>query len=115
MIVSMASNVCVDTRVLELLSRLGAKERKVLLKTLSEEQVRSVCECAFNLLRGNVPLRPHHKHRLGKFKEALRRLVKRGESLTNKRRYLVQKGGGAFLPLLLSAVLPLLLQKFTSG
>ena len=90
----------------KLLLSLTPKERKALLKVADKKRIRAVCECAFNLLRGNVRVKDKCKLRkLCKYKTALRRLVKRGESWAKKRKYLVQTGGGFLVPLLLSTVL----------
>lgn len=106
----MAYDACLKDA--ELLLKLTPKERKAILKVLDPKRVRSICECAYNLLRGNIrPCDKNKLRKLRKHKAALRRLVKRGESLVEKRRYLVQRGGGVLLPLLLSTVLQLALNK----
>lgn len=90
----------------KLLLALSPAERKAVLRVLDVKRVRSICECAYNLLRGNV--RPADGRKLAvlrRHKTTLRRLAKRGESLVRKRRYLVQRGGGFLLPLLLGTVL----------
>lgn len=87
------------------------------MKVLDAKRVKSICECAYNLLRGNVQPTPDQSklRKLKKYKGTLRRLAKRGESWVKKRRYLVQKGGAGFLvPLLLSTVLQTVLQAATS-
>lgn len=91
----------------KLLLSLSAEERKALLKVLNQKRVRLICECAHNLLRGNVKSFGKSKlQKLRKHKASLRRLARRGESWIRKRRFLVQKGGGGFLlPLLLSTIL----------
>lgn len=100
-----------DAALLTALIHATPKERKALLKVCENRRIRSVCECAYNVLRGNVRLSDKSKRSLRKHKEALRRLVKRGEGWTKKRKYLVQKGGGILLPLLLSTVLQSVLQR----
>lgn len=94
-----------DTALLTALIHATPKERKALLKVCDKSRIRSVCECAYNVLRGNVPLSTKTKGQLSKHKVALRRIVKRGECWGKKRKYLIQKGGGLWLPLLLSTVL----------
>jgi hypothetical protein len=97
-----------------LLKALTPKERKALLKTCGNDRIKSICECAYNVLRGNVPLSPKQKRQLRKHKQTLRRLVKRGECWSKKRQYLVQRGGGILIPLLLNAVLPTILRAVTT-
>lgn len=104
-----------DAALLTALIHATPKERKALLKAFDVSRIRSVCECAYNLLLGNIPLDHKCKNKLKKYKTPLRRLVKRGESWAKKRKYLVQQGGGFFLPLLLSTVLQVILNKAISG
>lgn len=94
-----------DRALLEALIHATPKERKALLKVCDISRIRSVCECAYNVLRGNVPLSDKSKNQLSKHKATIRRIVKRGEKWTKKRKYLVQHGGGIVIPLLLSTVL----------
>lgn len=110
----MGYSSCVEDA--KLLLALSPKERKALLKVLDTKRVQSICECAHNLLCGNISPRDKGKlQSLRKHKTALRRLAKRGESWIKKRKYLVQKGGGFLLPLLLSTVLQTALNVATNG
>lgn len=104
-----------DASLLTALIHATPKERKALLKVCSKSRIHSVCECAYNVLRGNVPLSSKSKAQLSKHKAALRRIVKRGECWEKKRKYLVQKGGGVFIPLLLGTVLQAVLNKVTGN
>lgn len=111
----MGYSTCVNDA--KLLLSLSPKERNALFKVLDTRRVRSICECAHNLLCGNI--RPCDKRKLDKLrkhKATLRRLAKRGESWIQKRRYLVQKGGGVgfLIPLLLSTVLQVALKNATN-
>ena len=111
---AMAYSDCVETA--KLLTRLTPAERKALLKSLDAKRVRAICECAYNLLRGNISPDKCKLQKLRKYKTALRRLAKRGESWVKKRKYLVQRGSGAafLIPLLLSTVLQAALNKVVS-
>lgn len=100
-----------DAALLTALVHATPKERKALLKVCDTRRIRSVCECAYNVLRGNVRLSEKSKRKLSKHKVALRRLVRRGEGWIKKRKFLIQKGGGILLPLLLSTVLQTVLQR----
>lgn len=110
-IIIMAQRIKKDAALLSALIHASPKERKALLKACENSRIRSVCEIAYNVLRGNIPLSDGRKRQLRKHKQTLRRLIKRGECWAKKRRYLVQRGGGFLLPLLLSAVLPTLVEK----
>lgn len=99
----------------QLLLTLTPVEIKALLKVLDVRRIRSICECAYNLLRGNIPVSDKRKlKKLRKYKALLRKLAARGESMIKKRRYLIQKGGGILLPLLLSTVVQAALQAVTN-
>lgn len=104
MVRSTSCNTC--AKDIQLFLSLSPKERKAVLKVCDNKRIRSICECAHNLLKGNVHVKDKNTlHKLSKYKSILRRLTKRGESWCKKRRYLVQRGGGFLLPLLLSTVL----------
>lgn len=102
-----------DRPLLEAIIHATPKERKALLKVCDTSRIRTVCECAYNLLRGNVPISKRRKQQLMKYKSTLRRIVKRGEGWPKKRKFLVQQGGGFVIPLLLSTVLQAVLNKVT--
>lgn len=89
-----------NSELLRALSRLGAKERAALLKVIGDKEIHCICECVFNTLKGKVPLSTNQKRRLSRHKNTLRKLVKSGESLSKKRKLLMQKGG-SLLPLIL--------------
>lgn len=99
-----------DRALLEALIHATPKERKALLKACDASRIHSICECAYNLLRGNIPLSEKERKQLSKHKSILRRIVKRGECWAKKRKYLVQQGGGVIIPLLLSTALQALTQ-----
>ena len=61
-----------------------------------------LCECALNVLNGNIPLKPADKKKLKKYKQNLRSLVNRKFSVQKKKKTLNQKGG--FLGALLTPV-----------
>ena len=100
-----------------LIKTKNAKLRKAILEHADPELIRALCECAHNILRGNVQMTQQENERLGKYRSKLRLLAsKRGLSVKQKRRKLQQTGG--FLPALLaplaaSVVIPLLRQLFS--
>lgn len=99
-----------NLKMLRVLALMKPKEIVEVLKAADKGLIQSVCECAHNLLRGNVKINSHKKGKLAKYKSILRRLVRKGESVKLKKKYLVQKGGGVLIPLLLSSVLQTILQ-----
>ena len=79
-----------------------------LIRNAPDEVIKSICNAAYNLTHGSVTLNPKQKSVFRKYKKAITTLVAPGPSIKHKRRVLVQQGGGFFLPLLLSTVLPLI-------
>lgn len=105
-------------KLLKLLKKAKQSQRKKLLETADKDLILCLCDCANNILKGNIRLKPKEKEKLRRHKTALRELTK-GKSasgLKKKRKLLVQKGG--FLPLLLSPILSVaggLLSSLISG
>lgn len=92
----------------EHLKLLGkAKNKAALLRKCPNSLIKCVCECALNLLKGNVPITPRQKNRLTPYKRTLRRLGNKKIPLFKKRRLLVQKGDG-FLSVLIPAAVSIL-------
>jgi hypothetical protein len=88
---------------LRLLHKAKPKVRKAMLKKYCNDNfVRCICECAANLLKGNVRLTPAQKTQLSRRKRLLRKLVLKKPSLKSKRK-IVQSGG--FLGALLGPII----------
>ncbi|KAL7289431.1 hypothetical protein TKK_0016627 [Trichogramma kaykai] len=106
---------CVNKRHAALLTALvhsDSKQRLALLKNADDSFVRCICECALNVLRGNVPVK--NKNRLRKHKSILRKLVtlKAGEKKRwAKKKRIILQTGGAFLPALIAPVLGALIAR----
>lgn len=79
------------------------QKRASLLKSAQKDLILCICDCANNILRGNVQLRSKDKKALKRHKRALRALAERRKGIETKRKLLVQKGG--FLPFLLAPIL----------
>ena len=98
---------------LKFLSVCDNKTCKQVIHSSDKDLVKCICECALNILQGNIPIsQKEKKSKLQKHKSDLRRLAS-DKPLTEKKR-IIQKGNG-FLPMLLGPVLaalgPLLLKK----
>jgi hypothetical protein len=80
---------------LRYLHSANLRKRKQLLQSASREEIKSLCECAFNILRKNVPLSPSHlaELRKPKVKRTVYQLVNKRIPLTQKRKVLIQAGG----------------------
>ena len=76
------------------------KFRKKLLHHADPELVKCVGHCASNVLNGTLPITKMEKNKLKKYKRVLRRL----KSSKNKKRVIVQSGGGFLLGLIPAVV-----------
>lgn len=95
--------------VLQALCHLSSKQRVAILKKADPKLVRCICECALNILRGNVALKLPYKRRLKRYAGILRRLADKNNSWKNKKRLIIQRGG--FLPLLLAPIVGTVLSR----
>lgn len=92
----------------EHLKLLGkCKNKRALLRKCPNSIIKSVSECALNLLKGNIPLTKRQKNCLAQHKRTLRKLGDKKVPLFKKRRILVQKGEG-FLSVLIPAAVSIL-------
>ena len=85
---------------------------KAIIQNAEPDLIKCLCECAMNILKGNVSITPGQKRKLAHHKTHLRNLVKRQVSLSKKKKVL-QKGG--FLPALLAPILGTVLPALGSG
>ncbi len=94
---------------LKVLTKAKPKMCKCIIEGADKDLVDTLCECAQNVLYGNVPLTQSQKTKLSRHKQHLRQLVKKGQSQKAKKNIL-QKGGflGALLgPLVGSLIAPI--------
>ena len=91
---------------LQVLKEAMPKLRKAIVSNCNKDLLNSICECALNVLNGNIRISDCTKRKLRKFRTSLRSLVDKRLPLVSKRRVIQQRGG--FLLPLLSAVLPAL-------
>lgn len=91
---------------LRVLHKSSPRVRKSLTKkNCSPEFIKCICECAKNILAGNVSLSPEHKRRLKRHKHSLRKLTLKKTPLKTKKK-IVQTGG--FLGALLGPIVKIL-------
>lgn len=91
--------------VLRALAAVNPKTRKALLQGADKDLIFSLCEIALNFLSGQIPVSPANKQKLAKYKNQIRSLAQKGGSWRQKKE-IVQRGGGAFIPILLSLLGP---------
>jgi hypothetical protein len=95
------------------------KNRKLYLKTLlkcspcerkshvlhdRDSNIKFICECALNVLKGNIPITPSQKRALARYKDSLRKLANKRSKIKYKRSLLSQTGNGFWLALLPAAI-----------
>lgn len=114
----MSSNVRRHLPLLEFLRVAPPKIVKVILKNADDNLISSICEISLNLCKGNIKCSNKKSYnKIKKFRSSLHKLAKarkHQKHLKNERSVLYQKGG-AFLPVLLTSVLPALYSYFAQN
>ena len=105
MIIFINESLAKKRPTLRLLHKAPEWLQKHILDKASSELIRCFCDCAHNVLQGNVSLSHRHKQKLKAHKSKLRKLAVCKVAL-KKKQIIIQKGG--FLPLLLSALAPVI-------
>ena len=83
--------------------------RNDILKNCENDLIHIICDCVYNMEKGNVPgLTQEKVNKLARHKTSLIKLSKK-VTIKEKRKILIQKGVG-FLPFLLPLVAPLIAQ-----
>ena len=80
-----------------------AKLSRAIIANANKDFICALCECAHNILKGNVHLNTSQKAKLRRYKRNLRVLSDKQPGVTKKRKVL-QTGGGAFLTALLASL-----------
>ena len=95
---------------LHVLAKGSDKQRQGIIQGANKELITCLCECALNILNGNVHLKPADRKRLTKYKRHIRVLDDKRVGVQRKKKVLRQKGGflGALLTPVLSALVGLL-------
>src|SRR5882757_10664510 len=103
----MTDRVKANRHFLKYISHCGASQRKALLRSAAPDEIRSLCECVINAYSKTVPLPQSVKEKLKPFKKSLISIGKSPRRMTTRsRKRLLSQRGGAFLPILLSSLLP---------
>ena len=104
----MSARVKRNALCLHLLTKADGKLIKAVIANGKGELVDSLCECAHNILKGNVALKATHKAKLRRYRGLMRSLVKR--KVAKNKRKILQTGGfvsALLAPLATSVILPL--------
>ena len=97
----MSKHVKDNLPYLQVLVKSKPKLRKLLIEHGPVSMITSICECALNLLKGDIPLTPRQKRRLVWYKTHLRGLASKKVPQMRKKQFLNQKGGNLLTALLL--------------
>ena len=85
-------------------------EKEQLLKHARAEIINAICDCAKNILLGNIDITSNEKKRLQPKKNVLRKLADRKTKFKDRKKLLVQNGSG-----LLTALLAPVITTLASG
>ena len=92
---------------LELLASTNPMQQRALLVTATPSQIHSICECVINMLYGTIPLDERVRRSMIPHRDYLYALADSTFPYADRKKLLVQKGGG-FLDQLLPVILPAL-------
>lgn len=110
----MSRHVRTNFELLKALEKMNSRQRVHFLKHADNSLILAICECALNVLKGNVELSKVQKSYLARMKKLIRMLAKKTVSLKKKKKHLVQKGGGILIPLLINAAISALVSQLGS-
>lgn len=89
--------------VLELVQSAKPKLRKSIIINCDLDLIKTLNECVYNTLQGNIELNDSERQNLKKFKTILRKVLNTKGGLSKKRK-VISQNGGAFLPILLKPI-----------
>ena len=97
--------------LLRLLHKLKPSVVRQVMREAPPDLIKALCECALNVLKGNIKLSPAQLKKLARYKNVLRSLAAKRTSV-KKRKTILQKGGliGALLAPVLGVLGRLLLR-----
>lgn len=95
----MSRHVDHNFELLKLLAKAKGKQRQAIINASDSSLVKAVCECAYNLLKGNIKVSTEVKRKLNSKKKHLRDLAAKNVSLKRKRE-IIQRGGNLLAVLL---------------
>jgi len=75
-----------------------------LVRNAPDAVIKMLCNVALNALKGDVPLSKSNKKLFRKHRQEITKLADRNVSLKAKRKLLVQRGGFAWIPAIIGAV-----------
>jgi len=95
--------------MIKLFPTLDKPSRAAILKHMNKEFLNCICEICLNLLCGNIKVRKEYKKKLLRYKALIHKLAKKDNTSSNtKRRKLMYGRGFSLLPILFSAIAPVI-------
>lgn len=88
--------------LLDVLNKANKPQRNALINTTTKDQLQCICDCASNILNGNIKITDSDLRKLKRYQNHLRFLSDKNGQI-EKKRIVIQEGG--FLPLLLTPIL----------
>ena len=79
-------------------------EKEQLIKVAKPETINSICDCIKNILNGNIPLSESENNKLKAKKNVLRKLANRKTKSQERKKILIQQGGGLLTSILVPAL-----------
>lgn len=89
--------------ILTLVKDASPKLRKSILLHCDVDIIKTIEDCVYNTLNGNIPLKACEKQKLKKFKSVLRKILRVKGGIVKKRK-VISQSGGRFLPVLLKPI-----------
>ena len=90
----MSQRLVAHAPYLQVLTKGNAKQREGILRGADKELVYCLCECALNVLQGNVHLQPGEKSGLKKYRHRMRTLTDKKIGVGKKKQLLLKQKGG---------------------
>lgn len=106
----MSKCVIKNLPILKAIATSPPKLRHALLENGNLQVIKAIVECIENVLKGNITLEENCFRKLKKHKSALRAVSRAPNKLTQKKKVIIQKGGG-FLPALLIPIITVLAER----
>jgi hypothetical protein len=94
----MSQGITSNKKYLESLTNTKNKMRVNIIRGGNKNNINSICECIYNVLKGNIKLTDQQKDSLKKYKANLRKLVKR--SSLKQKKNILEKNNKFLLDLL---------------
>lgn len=100
----MSERIRRNLSLLQALYKATPAQRKIIIQSASTDFILTLCEIAFNVIKGKIPLTKAQYQKLKKKKSGIKLIADKKICLTKKKKKLINQSGGFLLPLLSVAV-----------